>query len=32
MFDTTEKPKTELDQWIENKYTKPYNISATYLW
>ncbi len=32
IFDTTEKPKTELDQWIENKYTKPYNISATYLW
>ncbi|EHO05083.1 hypothetical protein HMPREF9714_03446 [Myroides odoratimimus CCUG 12901] len=32
IFDTTEKPKTELDLWIEAKYTKPYNIAATYLW
>lgn len=32
IFDTTEKPKTELDKWIDAKYTKQYNIAATYLW
>lgn len=32
IFDTTEKAKTELDTWIYSKYTKEYNISATYLW
>lgn len=32
IFDTTEKPKTVLDKWINDTYTKPYNISATYLW
>ncbi|MGL4583680.1 MAG: zinc-binding metallopeptidase, partial [Flavobacterium sp.] len=32
IFDTTEKPKTELDKWIDAKYTKTYNIAATYLW
>lgn len=32
IFDTTEKSKTEVDKWIEAKYTKPYNIAATYLW
>lgn len=32
IFDTNEKPKTVLDKWISDTYTKPYNISATYLW
>lgn len=32
IFDTTEKPKTELDKWIDAKYTQNYNIAATYLW
>ncbi len=27
-----EGPKTELDQWIYDNYTKPYNIAATYKW
>ncbi|TDS55928.1 substrate import-associated zinc metallohydrolase lipoprotein [Myroides indicus] len=32
IFDLTEKPKTELDQWIYDNYTKDYNIAATYKW
>ena len=31
-FDLTEKPRTELDQWIYDSFTAPYNISATYKW
>ena len=32
IFDTSEPIRTELDEWIYENYTKPYNIAATYLW
>ncbi len=33
IFEIDENPvRNELDQWIYDNYTKPYNISATYKW
>ncbi|MDR0229299.1 MAG: putative zinc-binding metallopeptidase [Flavobacteriaceae bacterium] len=32
IFDITEKPMSQLDQWIHDSYVDPYNIRATYKW
>lgn len=32
IFDLSEKELTPLDQWIDENYVEPYNISATYKW